>query len=205
MTAAAASWMSAATFPEVLKRTEWHLQRGSPNIPLSPLHMFFPPCHPAFPALLRPWIYIRCSSARCPKQRAGFDIHHLLTGFSLIAAGVCTTPLPAHWQIREKGIPPPHPPAVPLRLLSVLGALLLTTEWLWRAKNNLQGHSLSSFHFASVSSHTLLPFILWAATFCTQGSRLELTPECLKFKSCCKKKKWRCNLNSNVSFKKNLL
>lgn len=128
----------------------------------------FPPCHPVFPALLCPWIYIRCSSARCPNHRAGFDIHNLLTGCSLIAAGVCLAPLLSHWQIRGKG-----PPAVPPRLLSALGAALLTQSGCDTQKNNLQGHSFSSFHFASfsVSARTLFPFVSRAETLYVGSQR----------------------------------
>ncbi len=120
MTAAAATWMSTATYREVLKRTKWHLQRGPLNILLSPLSVF-PPSHPLVPALLWPRIYIGYWSAYQAKHHAVFDIHHLLMGCSLIAAGECLAFLLSHWFLRGEGPPTEDP-----HLLSALGAPLLT-------------------------------------------------------------------------------
>lgn len=80
-----------------------------------------PSCHPVFPALLWPWIYIGYQSSYQVKHHAVFDIHHLLMGCSLIAAGECLASLLSHWLIHGEGPPTEGP-----HLLSVLGAPLLT-------------------------------------------------------------------------------
>lgn len=85
------------------------------------LSLCFPPCHPVFPALLWPWIYIGCLSAYQAKHHAVFDIHHLLMGCSLIAAGEYLDSLLSHWRIQGEGPPTEGP-----HLLSAVRAPLLT-------------------------------------------------------------------------------
>ena len=154
MTAAAASWMSTATFREVLKRTKWHLQQGSLNILLSPLSVF-PPCHPLFPGLLWPWIYIAYESAYQAKHHAVFDIHHILMGCSLIAAGECLAALLSHWLIHGEGPPTGGP-----HLLSALGAPLLTYNGYDTQKTTCRVVFFSSFYFVSFSLSAYTSFIL---------------------------------------------
>lgn len=157
MTAAAASWMSTATFREVLKRTKWHLQRASLNILLSPIPVF-PPCHPLFPALLWPWIYIGYKSAYRAKHHAVFDIHHLLMDCSLIAAGECLAALVSHWLIHGEGPPTEGP-----HLLSALGALLLTYNGCDTQKITC-GLFFLPFQFGSISLSpysSSLPTLSW--------------------------------------------
>lgn len=95
---------------KLVNGTKWHLQQGA-----------LPSCHPVFPALLWPWIYIGYQSPYQVKHHAVFDIHHLLMGCSLIAAGECLASLLSHWLIHGEGPPTEGP-----HLLSVLGAPLLT-------------------------------------------------------------------------------
>lgn len=85
------------------------------------LSVCFPPCHPVFPALLWPRIYIGCLSAYQAKHHAVFDIHHLLMDCSLIAAGERFNSLLSHWWIRGDGPPTEGP-----HLLSAPRAPLLT-------------------------------------------------------------------------------
>lgn len=171
MTAAAASWMSAAAFPEVLKRTEWHLQRGSPNIPLSPLYMFSTVSScvscPAVPMNLYQMLVRSVSETSCWVWHSSF-IDRLFFNCSRSVLG-CTAFTLASTRERPSCCAP--------TFAQCAGSSTFDSEWLWRAKNNLQGHSFSSFHFASISAHTLLPFILRAETFCTRGARHELTPD----------------------------
>lgn len=171
MTAAAASWMSAAALPEVLKRTEWHLRRGSPNIPLSPLYMFSTVSScvscPAVPMNLYQMLVRSVSQTPCWVWHSSF-IDRLFFNCSRSVLGSTAATLAS---TRER------PSCCAPTFAQCAGSTTFDSEWLWRAKNNLQGHSFSSFHFASISTHALLPFALRAETFSTEGARHKLTPE----------------------------
>lgn len=174
MTAAAASWMSAATVLEVLKRTEWHLRRGSPKILLSLPHMFSTVSSsvscPAVPMNLYQMLVRSLSQTPCWDWHSSF-IDRLFFNCSRSVLGSSSFTL-----ANTRG----RPSCCASTFAQCAGSSAFDSEWLWHAKNNLQGHSFSSFHFASIllSAHTLFLFALQAETVSARGARDEFTSEC---------------------------
>lgn len=133
MTAAAASWMSIATFPEVLKRTEWHLRHGPLNIPLSLLYMFstMSSCvsYPAVTMNLYQMLVCLPGQTSCWVWHSSFIdglffncSRSVLSSFAFTLANT-----------RER------PSCCAPTFASCAGSSTVDSEWLWHAKNNLQG------------------------------------------------------------------